>query len=424
MYESWAEKFEADNPQYTIKGAPYTYDTATVGQKAATGSLPDVFQTWFTEPEKLKSKNIIRPITTQLKALKWDEEMDEEMKAALTFDDEIYGVPRDGYGLGLLINKKILGDNGLLPENEDGTYSIFNTDGSPAYPTTWQEVMDMSNTIVNENGDNAKGFMMYSANKNGGWVFSNIAWNFGATLEKEENGVWKSNLNGFESVAALEWIKSMRSEGLLQNSVSCVYNDWYGSIGEKVAMAIVGSDVLQNASLLGGCPMDDLAYLPMPTGDGSHHYSLYGGTPFVFSKNISDEKVEGILKFFDYIGRSPSVSKTNMDAKKEGYEVAKQKGQPILPSILPWKGAEYLAESKALEEEYITVNMDEYNPFFNSIQSNKHSEVPYQAQDMYELLDDAIQAVLDHPDTANSSALLATASSSLQTKLDAGVNAK
>jgi hypothetical protein len=169
--------------------------------------------------------------------------------------------------------------------------------------------------------------------------------------------------------------------------------------------------------------MGDLAFVPIPTGNGKDNYSLYGGTPFVFAKGVSDEKVRGILKFFDYIGRSPSTDETNMDAKKEGYEVARQKGQPILPSIMPWKGTDYLKEAKALEDEYITVDMKDYGPFFDAIEKNKHSEVPFSAQDMYELLDNAIQAVLDHADTANCAALLSTASSALQSKLDSGVNA-
>jgi len=420
MYRQWADRFVEDYPQYEIKGMPYTYSTETVGQKYTNGQLPDVWQTWFTEPSKLMSKNIIRPITSHLHALGWDDKMDDEMRSSLTFNGEIYGVPRDGYGLGLLINKKILGDNGLLPEI-NGEYSIFNEDGSPAYPQTFTEIMEMSETIIDQ--DNAKGFLMYSADKNGGWVFSNLAWNYGAVLESEVAGKWTASLDHAGAISALEWIKEMKVNGYLQDTVACVYNDWYSNIGERVAMAVVGSDVLQNAKLLGNVSMDDLAFVPMPTGDGTHHYSLYGGTPFVFTKNISDEKVEGILRFFSYIGRSPETTEKNILAKQEGYAVAERKGQPILPSIMPWKDPEFLAEAKRLESEHVNVNMTDYAPFFDSISINKHAEVPYNAQDMYEALDVAIQSVFTQKETANCRALLTTASSTLQAKLDAGVNA-
>ena len=419
MYETWAKRFMEENPQYEIQAMPYTYSTETVGQKYAVGALPDVWQTWFTEPGKLKDKNIIRPITSQVKALGWDKSMDEAMKEELTFGDELYGIPRDGYGLGLLMNKRILGDNGFLPEI-NGKYSIFNEDGTPAYPTSFEEIMTISEELVDL--DNVRGFLMYSANKNGGWVFSNMAWNYGAELEKQENGKWKANLNDPAAVRALEWIKEMRVNGYLQESVSCVYNDWYANIGERVAFAVVGSDVLQNAKLLGDVNMDDLAFVPMPTGDGTHHYSLYGGTPFVFTKGVSDAKVEGILKFFSYIGRSPETSENNLLAKKEGYEVAKRKNQPILPTIMPWKDGEFLRKAKELENEYINVSIKDYAPFFDNIDANKHSEVPQSAQEMYAALDTAIQSVFSSLETANCAALLTTANTTLQNKLDESVN--
>ncbi|MDY6392153.1 MAG: extracellular solute-binding protein [Bacilli bacterium] len=421
MYQTWAKRFMEENPQYEIKGVPYTYSTETVGQKYSTGMLPDVWQTWFTEPGKLMDKNIIRPITAQVKATGWDAVMDEAMKEELTFNNELYGIPRDGYGLGLLLNKRILGDNGFLPEI-DGKYSIFNEDGSPAYPTSFEEIMEISETLVDQ--DNVRGFLMYSANKNGGWVFSNMAWNFGAELEKKEGDRIVANLNDPAAVRALEWVKEMRVNGFLQEAVSCVYNDWYANIGERVAFAIVGSDVLQNAKLLGDVNMDDLAFVPMPTGDNTHHYSLYGGTPFVFTKGVSDAKVEGILKFFSYIGRSPELTDNNLLAKQEGYEVAKRKAQPILPTIMPWKQGEFLTKAKELESRYVNVNLTDYNPFFNAIDGNKHSEVPYNAQEMYEALDTAIQSVFTSMETANCQALLTTANTVLQNKLDEGVNRK
>lgn len=415
MYETWAKRFMADNPQYEIQGMPYTYSTETVGQKYAVGALPDVWQTWFTEPGKLMEKNIIRSIDAAVKATGWDKAMDEAMKEELTFNGELYGIPRDGYGLGLLMNKRILGENGFLPEI-NGKYSIYNEDGSPAYPTSFAEIQAISEELVEL--DNVRGFLMYSANKNGGWVFSNMAWNYGATLEKKEGDRYKANLNDPAAVQALEWVKEMRVNGLLQEAVSSVYNDWYSHIGERVAFAVVGSDVLQNAKLLGEVSMDDLAFVPMPTGDGTHHYSLYGGTPFVFTKGVSDAKVEGILKFFSYIGRSPEKSENNLLAKKEGYEVAKRKNQPILPTIMPWKDGEFLQEAKKLEAQYINVNLPDYAPFFDAIESNKHPEEPALAQEMYAALDTAIQSVFTSLETANCSALLTTANTTLQNKLD------
>ena len=348
MYNEWKEAFEKDYPQYKVVADPYMYDTSTIGTKYLTNTLPTVFKTWFTEPFKLVDKKYIRSIDKQLKELKWDEKMDADMKAALTFDNKIYGVPRDGYGLGLLINIKTLGDNGILPEI-DGKYSIYNEDGSPAYPTTFEEIFEMAETIAEY--DEIKGILICSANKNGGWQFSNMAWNYGATLQyKDENGKVISNLASDEAVEALSWIQRMKQDGYLLDNNSVVYDQWYNDIESKVAMAIVGSDVLHLAATNGQVNMDDLAFVPMPTGDGEHHYSLYGGTPYVFSHDATDEEVEGILRFFEYIGRAPIISDISKAAMELGNQTAQQKNQPIVPKIHPWTNEEYVNYAQELDD--------------------------------------------------------------------------
>ena len=45
--------------------------------------------------------------------------MDSSRKETLTFDGKTYGVPRDGYGLGLILNTRLLGESGLLPKYKD-----------------------------------------------------------------------------------------------------------------------------------------------------------------------------------------------------------------------------------------------------------------------------------------------------------------
>lgn len=421
MYNVWKEKFEKENPEYLITADPYTYSKETIGTKYATNQLPMVYQTWFTEPETLLKAGYIRDITDALNEFGWTDKMDEGMRNTLTFDGKIYGIPRDGYGLGLLINMKTLGDNGLLPEKViDGKkqYVLYNDDGSPAYPTTFEEIYEASLTITEYSS--TKGMFICSANKNGGWQLSNFAWNYGATLEKPlENGKYESNLNDPAMVEALSWIQRMKQDHLIYEGVSIAYDDWPSAIGEKVAMAIVGSDIIHLAKTTGDVNMDDLAFVPMPTGDGEHHYSLYGGTPFVFDKNTTDEQVKGILKFFDYIGRSPSTSENNISAIKEGYEVAKNKNQPIVPKIMPWKNDDYLQVAKKMENEYVSINMENYQEFFNTVKEYQHAEVPAAAQKMYEILDDAIQEVLRNPDTANVNSLLTTANSRFQEVLNA-----
>lgn len=421
MYNVWKEKFETDNPEYKIVPAQYTYDTNTILTKYTSKTLPVVFQTWFTEPNNLRSKKIIRSIDKQIKDLKWDTYMDEGMKESLVFDNEIYGIPRDGYGLGLLINMKTLYDNGLINKDENGKYLLYNEDNTPAYPTTFEEIYELG--VKLSEYDETKTILICSDNQNGGWQFSNFAWNYGASLQHvDSDGKVISTLDCNEAVNALSWIQKMKNEGLLLDSTTVLYNDWYDSIDSKVAMAVVGSDVLHLASTVGKVNMDDLAFVPMPTGDGIHKYSLYGGTPYVFSSRATDKQVEGVLKFFEYIGRSPIISDISKEAMEEGNKVAQNKNQPIIPKIKPWINSDYVKYATELENKYVSVNMDYYSEFFQNIENNKHSEVPYEAQQMYEYLDDAIQSVFANSETVNVKSLLTTANSKMQDYLNKKVN--
>ena len=421
MYTEWKNNFEKDYPQYQIVGDRYEYAKDTIAAKARSGTLPTVFQTWFTEPQSLVNSNFIRSIDKQVKALGWLEKMDSEMRNTLTFNDELYGIPRDGYGLGLLINLNTLYDNGLIDKDSGGKYILYDN-GEPLYPTTFEEIIEAGQTIA-ESSD-TKAIYICSTNKNGGWQFSNYAWNFGAELTKEENGRIVANLNSQEAVKALEWIKELKNEELLLNQKSVEYEGWYNKIGDQVAMAVVGNDVIKLAATQAHVNMDDLAFVPMPS-DGIHtRYSLYGGTPYVFAKNASDAQVEGVLKFFDYIGRSPNINDVTKAAMRYGYEVAQKKNQPIMPEINPWINQEYVEYKNSLVREFANVNMDYYQEFFDGISSNKHAEVPYLPQEMYEILDNAIAQVFDNPSTCNCYSILTTCNSKYQEKLDKAYNNK
>ena len=59
----------------------------------------------------------------QLIELNWLDKMDSSRKETLTFVG--YGVSRDGYGLGLLLNIRLLGGAGLLPEYKDQKKTVL-----------------------------------------------------------------------------------------------------------------------------------------------------------------------------------------------------------------------------------------------------------------------------------------------------------
>ena len=129
------------------------------------------------------------------------------MRAAMSANGRTYGVPRDGYGLGLFMNLQLLEEAGLIEDyDHDGKLDLYDSEGNPLYPETFDKLLTMASTVT-ERLEYVAGFMVLSANKQGGWQFSNIAWNFGADLQVQENGKWVSKLNSPGAIA-LNGLKS------------------------------------------------------------------------------------------------------------------------------------------------------------------------------------------------------------------------
>ena len=414
MYNEWKANFERDYPQYEIVAEPYTYSPETVAAKGNIGALPTVFQTYFTEPEMLIREEYIRPITSQLEALGWLDKMDDSMRATLSKNGEVYGIPRDGYGMGLFINLELMYDMGVIDKDSSGKYKIYDDNGEPLYPTTFDEVTELCR-LVQDTYDDVYGILILSANKQGGWQLTNLAWNFGAgNLQYQENGVWKSNLADQGMVDALTWLQELASEELCYPGTSLNYNDFPAKIGtNQVLMAFVGNDALSQPITGYNFDKDNFAFVPMPTGDGESRYALFGGTPYVFAENATDEQVEGALKFLHYIGRSPDVDDISLAAMEKGFQVAQKKGMPILPTIKPWKNQDYLNTANALEQKYINVNYEYMKDFFDTIHDMRRAEEPNYCQEMYALLDNAIQNVLAN-EKANPLSLLNTADTTFE----------
>ena len=91
------------------------------------------------------------------------------------------------------------------------------------------------------------------------------------------------------------------------------------------------------------------------------------------------------------------MSEAQKTAMVEGKQTSLSKNEPILPSIRPWTNEEYNKYADELDEQYVNVNQDYFNDFFESIDTMRKEEVPYEAQKMYDYLDQAVSAVLTNP---------------------------
>lgn len=392
MFNTWKERFENDYPEYEIIGEPFTYSVEAFYARANSKTLPTVFQTWFTEPQMIVSGGHAKDITDIVEGLGWYDKMDPELKAYLTFDDRLYGIPRDGYGLGMIINLDVFFDAGLVSDlDDDGIYDIVNpaNKNEKFYPETMEELYTYSQTIKTNTG--VDGLIILNVDKNGGWQYSNYAWAFGASLQTiETNGTVHANLNSEEAIEAMNFLKSFYDDELVPIG-NMNYSEWATRLGNgQIGMAIAGNDVISNVITQGGMDRNKIAFVPIPAGPGGQ-YTLFGGTPYMFSAYDTDEAVEGAIKFLEYMGRSPEISEVAQTAMREGLQTATRKNMLILPEVRPWVNAEYLELINSLNAQYVNVQaFHNFEDFYLKLPTTRRREEPYYTQYMYELLDQVV----------------------------------
>ncbi len=392
MFETWKARFETDYPQYEIIGESFTYSVEAFYARANSHTLPTVFQTWFTEPQMIVDGGYAKDITDIVTNLGWYDKMDPELRNYLTFNDRLYGIPRDGYGLGMIVNLDVLYDAGLVDDYDgDGIYDIVNPDNPSEkhYPQTMTELFQYCQTIKENTG--VDGMIILNVDKNGGWQYSNYAWAFGASLETfDANNDVHANLNSPEAIAAMEYLKSFYDNELVPIG-NMNYSEWATRLGNgQIGMAIAGNDVISNVITQGGMDRDAIAFIPIPAGPGGQ-YTLFGGTPYMFSADDSDEAVEGAIRFLEYMGRSPEVSQVAQDAMREGLQTATRKNMLILPEVRPWINEDYLSLIESLNAQYVNVSaFHNFQDFYDKLPLTRRREEPYYTQYMYELLDQVV----------------------------------
>lgn len=402
--------FNAMHPNVEVVPAYYKYAPDTYVAMATAGNAPTVFESWFTEPQKLIRNGLVRDITDILEARGWLDSMSPAIRSLLSDEDgRVYGVPRDAYSMGLMINIKLFTEAGLV--NEDGSVKI---------PQTWEEVYEDSKIIREKCG--VAGFCMQASDAGGGWHWCNIAWNFGAKPLCIDNGdgTYTSNMNTPEAIAAMEWVQKMVAD-------KCVTDDptvenWgtgFERIGTNTAAMYMSANDAVNQPSNQGMKADEFFLAPMPAGPGGHH-TLMGGTPYFFSPDATDEEVNWALDYLEIMGKSPEVT----DAARDGWiadaEYRAGSNIPVIPNFPAWTGA-VVDEQNKVVEEHSNVDMSLWQPYFDFSKEADalRPEEPGETQTMYALLNGVIQAICADPAGVDIPALMEQANADYQAVLDA-----
>lgn len=245
-YEEMAEKFEKENPEYTVDVQDYPYDVYNEKiQTAITSSTagPDIIAVWGGMAPNFIGTDALSEVPEDL-AKELDEDYMEPTVGSYKKNGKYYGVPMEynlEYG-GMIVNKKLFDEAGL------------------SYPTTWEELRNVSGSVSVQNGDlvEMKGFEMFDTDSLICNYLAMILQQGGQYLEEDDS----VNFATTEGVTAMNEILDMSKNGEcdlthLTDGEYC-FNDVYQ---DKGYMASVGSWAI---------------------GEGTDTYDLEYGTDFEY----------------------------------------------------------------------------------------------------------------------------------------------
>src|SRR5262245_8998328 len=137
-FDAQVTQFEEANPDIDIVAHEYNWTGPTFAAMLAGGTLPDVFTIPYTDGKSLIEQGQLADITDLVKALPYGDKFNPAvLQTAQDDEGRIYGIPRQGYGIGLQYNRQLFEQAGLDPDQP---------------PTTWDEVRSAAKAIADATG--------------------------------------------------------------------------------------------------------------------------------------------------------------------------------------------------------------------------------------------------------------------------------
>ncbi|MDI6619582.1 MAG: sugar ABC transporter substrate-binding protein [Clostridiales bacterium] len=377
------EEFEKKYKDITIKADTYGYDTNTFVPKAESGQLPNLFVTWFTEPQKIIDAGYAADITEYMNKYGFDKALNPDMLKICSKDNKIYGIPTGGYYVGIWINMNIFKKAGLVDSN-----------GLPKYPKTYDELAQDAQLIREKTGKS--GFFFPTTNNQGGWLFLNIAWSYGADFEQEVDGKWKAVFNSPEAVEALQYLKDLKWKyNGLQSNILTDVNEMFKLFGtDQVGMSFGSKDWVNGTIDKYKISKDNFAVCSLPAGPKGR-FSQMGGGLNMISKNSTPEQIDAAFKWLEFTGFSPKLSEDGLNNMETSYKNDKEKGHAVGPYVLPvWVNKERSDAEQKVRDKYTNVDMKLWEDYMKNEGVTIKPEPSYNCQELYKRLDSVVQAVL------------------------------
>lgn len=398
-------EFEKLHPDIEIKGNAFGYDTKTFNVMASSGQLPETLDTFFTEMDQIIKSGYAADVTDALKENGLFDQLNPDvLEIAADKNGRVFGFPKEAYAIGLVINKKLFKEAGLVEAN-----------GTPKIPQTYAELAEYSKIIKEKTGK--AGFVLPTTENGGGWVFMNIAWSKGVEFEEQQSdGSWKAVFDTPQFKEAIQYVKDLKwkYDALPDNKVINIEEQRkiFG-IGQA-AMTLASPDIVNTLVSKYGMNKDDVYFARVP-GDSAGRYAQMGGAITIFSAANTDKQHDAAIKWLMFKGRTPVIDKDTEAMLRSNFETAISDGGVVFPKefFTVWLSEERNKKYEEIAAEYANVDMANYEDYAGFKDVTLRPEESACCQQLYAVLDGVIQAVITDKD-ANIDSLTKTAVNDFQ----------
>lgn len=385
-HQQLLEEFKQVRPDVEVEAHQGGFDKEAFTAKFAGGTMEDTYLVPFTEPQEMIARGQAADITDLIKG--WENFSSfnpEVLRIVQDSEGKIYGVPVGGYALGLIYNRKLFQEAGLDPNKP---------------PTTWEEVRDYAKKLTDPSKGRA-GFAELSKGNQGGWHFTAWKYSFGGDLVQQTGDKWTATFNDENGVKALQTLKDMRwtDKSMTEQQLLTVGDVLPLLATEQVAMAVMAPDALRDMKTKFQAKIEDFGMAPLPQGGGNG--TLAGGAAWIFNPKSSPEVTKAAFDWTVNRDFNLGAFEADLKGRQERDDLI---GFPELPLFT----GEFEQQRQAIVAKYANAPLDNYK-LYSASTIQLRTEPPVKTQELYAILDTAMQAVLTDQNTDPKQALDAAA---------------
>ena len=213
---------------------------------------------------------------------------------------------------------------------------------------------------------------------------------------EEKNGKWKAAFDSKECIDAINYIKDLKwkynvlPDNTLIDQAELRKLYALGKVG-MVFTAPPDNALVRDYNM----SKDDQYVVRVPEGPAGR-YAQMGGNLYMISNTATDEEIDAAFKWFEIIGKSPSLTDESKSALEKELETYNKDGWVVTEKQFfdIWVNKDRTEAENAVRKKYTNVKPEAFEDYFSFEDVIVKAEEKVAAQQLYSTLDSVIQAVL------------------------------